>query len=58
MLGVVLAAAVGAVFTRGSWLFTPDLAVQAAVAQLAPIAMLALGICAGGLGFAAAHCVS
>ncbi|KAI7838915.1 hypothetical protein COHA_007321 [Chlorella ohadii] len=48
VLGVLLAAAVGAVFTRGSWLFTPDLAVQAAVAQLAPIAMLALGICAGG----------
>jgi Na+-driven multidrug efflux pump len=46
VLGVLLAAAVGAVFTRGSWLFTPDVAVQAAVAQLAPIAMLALGICA------------
>lgn len=48
MLGVLLAAAVGAMFTRGSWLFTPDPAVQAAIAQLAPIAMLALGICAGG----------
>lgn len=50
VLGLLLAVAVGAVFTRGSWIFTPDAAVQAAVGQLAPIAMLALGICAGGLG--------
>lgn len=50
VLGLLLAAAVGAVFTRGSWIFTPDAAVQAAVGQLAPIAMLALGICAGGAG--------
>lgn len=46
-LGLALAGAVWAVFTRGSWLFTADAAVQAAVAQLAPVGMLCISVCSG-----------
>lgn len=48
VLGVLLTAAVGAIFTRGAWLFTSDAAVQAGVRQLAPIGMLAIAVCSGG----------
>lgn len=52
-LGLLLAAAVGLVFTRASWLFTTDAAVQAGVAALAPIATLALCVCSSKLSLGA-----
>ncbi|KAL4421323.1 hypothetical protein ABPG75_010614 [Micractinium tetrahymenae] len=44
-LGLLLAAAVGLVFTRAASWFSADLAVQLAVARLAPVAMSAIAVC-------------
>lgn len=49
VLGLGLAAAVGALFRWGGWMFTTDVAVQAAVRQLAPVAMAAISVCSGAL---------
>ncbi|EFN50757.1 hypothetical protein CHLNCDRAFT_55571 [Chlorella variabilis] len=45
VLGLGLAAAVGALSAGRGWMFTTDVAVQAAVRQLAPVAMAAISVC-------------
>ena len=46
-MGVVLAAAVGAVFWWCGGLFTSEVAVAVGVRQLAPVGMVAMAVCCG-----------